>query len=284
MARWLLGGPVTVTTTVRQRNPDGSYSPVTPTTLTLTVQRPDLTVQAYAAPTADSVGAYHQDVPAADVTQIGHYQYKWVSTGPGAGVTAGSFEVADPFDVTVLPLADAKDQLNIPQATTTYDAEIQSWIDAIVAGLEKLTGGPLVNRSVVERAEVVDGGTAILVRKRPLVSVTSVVDPAGAALTVTDVDLDPNSGVIRRRLSAPWWTAHRWVTVTYVAGWGAPTPAAFNAAARIILDHLWQTQHGPSTRPSMAGDETDTDYGLGFAIPNRAAELLAPYAAETATG
>lgn len=284
MARYLLGAPATVTTTVRQRNTDGSYSLATPTTLVLTVQRPDLTLQAYAAPTADSLGTYHQDVPAADLGQVGHYQYKWVSTGPGAGVAAGSFDVADPFDVSLLSLQDAKDMLNISQATTTYDAEIQSWIDAIEAGLERLTGGPLVNRTVVERAEICEGGAAILVRKRPLVSVTSIADPTGAAVSTADVDLDPNSGVIRRRLAWPWWTAYRWVTVTYVAGWGVPTPPAFNRAAAIILDHLWQTQHGPSTRPSMAGDETGTDYGLGFAIPNRAAELLAPYAAETGAG
>jgi hypothetical protein len=51
-------------------------------------------------------------------------------------------------------------------------------------------------------------------------------------------------------------------------------PAAFNVAARIILQHLWETQHGPSARPSMGGEETMIMPGWGFAIPNQAAELL----------
>ena len=63
--------------------------------------------------------------------------------------------------------------------------------------------------------------------------------------------------------------------VTYVAGWGVAVPAAFNTAARIILQNLWETQHGPSARPQMGvqGDMV-TMPGLGFAIPNQAAELL----------
>lgn len=283
MTRYLLGAPATITTTVRQRNTDGTYSLVTPTTLTLTVRRPDLSTQAYATPTVDGLGLYHQDVPATDLAQLGQYLYKWVSTGPGAGVIAGNFDVADPFDAAIMSLQDAKDMLNIPQTVTTYDAEIQSWIDTIEAGLEKMTGGPLVNRSIVERADVC-GWREILLRKRPVVSVQSIADQAGQALSITDLDVDTNSGVVRRRLGLPFITLWPVVTVTYTAGWGVPTPPAFNRAGAIILDHLWQTQHGPSVRPSMAGDETTVDYGLGFAIPNRAAELLAPYAVETATG
>lgn len=277
--RYPSGQPVRLSTTVK----DLSGALVNATALTMTVQKPDASTQAYAAPANDGTGLYHQDVPAADLSQIGHYAYKWVATGTGAGVSYGSLEVFDPFDISVLPLQDAKDMLNIPQTTTTYDAEIQSWIDTIGAGLEKMTGGPLVNRSIVERAEVC-GWREILLRKRPVVSVQSIADQAGQALSLTDLDVDTNSGVVRRRLGLPFITLWPVVTVTYTAGWGVPTPPAFNRAGAIILDHLWQTQHGPSIRPSMAGDETTVDYGLGFAIPTRAAELLAPYAAETATG
>ena len=65
------------------------------------------------------MGLYHVDVPAVDLTQLGHYQYAWVSTGTGAGVAPGDFDVYDPYEVAVLSLQDAKDALNIPQATTT---------------------------------------------------------------------------------------------------------------------------------------------------------------------
>jgi hypothetical protein len=65
-----------------------------------------------------------------------------------------------------------------------------------------------------------------------------------------------------------------------VAGWGTEVPAPFGEAGRIILEHLWQTQRGPSARPTLGGEETVALPGFGFAIPNRAAELLSPYATE----
>jgi hypothetical protein len=64
------------------------------------------------------------------------------------------------------------------------------------------------------------------------------------------------------------------MTVTYVAGWGTTVPAAFNLAARYIVQHLWTSQHGPAVRPSMGGSDLVTPPGFGFAIPNMAAELL----------
>jgi hypothetical protein len=51
-------------------------------------------------------------------------------------------------------------------------------------------------------------------------------------------------------------------------------PAAFNSAARIILANLWDTQHGPTARPSLGGVDMVTPPGFGFAIPNRAMQLL----------
>jgi hypothetical protein len=268
--------------TVQQRNLDGTYTLVDPGGIAGTLQLPDLTTTSF-TPTRDATGQYHADISPATFSQLGHYQWKVVTTGTGAGVSVGSLDVADPFEMAIMSLADAKDALNIAQATTTYDTEIQSKIDTVLSALERLTGGPLVNRTIVERAEVVNSGRAVILRQRPVVSVTSIADIAGIALSVADVDVDPNSGIIRRRLGWVWSTAYRWVTVTYVAGWGVPTPAAFGEAARIIVAHLWETQRGPSTRPNLAGDEV-TSPGLGFAIPNRAAELLAPYVLETAVG
>lgn len=274
MARYPIGQPIRLSTTVK----DVSGALVNAGTLTLTVQRPDASTQPYASPSTTGTGLFFQDVPTADISQSGHYQYKWVSTGTGAGVSFGSFDVFDPFDVSVLPLQDAKDMLNIAQTDTRYDAEIQVWIDTVEAGLEKLTGGPLVNRSISEFVKVGHSYRSFSVRLRPLVSVTSVTDNAtGTALPITDLDIDPNSGIVRRKLQLPFWARGPFYTVVYVAGWGVPTPPAFNGAARIILDHLWETQHGPSTRPSMAGEETTADFGLGFAVPNRAVELLSPY-------
>lgn len=283
MSRYPQGQPVRLSTTVR----DVTGTLVNATTLTLTVKLAQadgtlLTTGTYASPANDGTGLYHQDVPAADLTAIGHYQYSWVSTGTGAGVTPpAEFDVYDPYETTVLPLQDAKDQLNIPQSFTGSDAEIQSWIATIESSLERATGGPLVNRTVTaERSEMMSGQTVIPVRQRPLVSVTSITSASGGAIDISGgLKLDVNAGLIRRPLGLPFYGPFfTWlpeVYVTYVAGWGTSVPAAFNSFARIVIGHLWTSQHGPSSRPSMGGGDMVTIPGFGFAVPNMASELLA---------
>jgi hypothetical protein len=282
VSRYPLGQPVRISTTVR----DVTGALVNPTTLTLLVKLAQadgtqLTTGTYSSPVNDSVGALHQDIPVTDLAATGHYQYTWTATGTGAGVSFGEFDVFDPFEVSVLPLQDAKDALNIPQATTSSDSEIQQYVATIESCLEKYTGGPLVNRTITnERTEMMDGFTVIPVRQRPLVSVTSITSASGGAIDISGgLDLDVNAGLIRRKLGLPFYGPFfAWlpqVTVTYVAGWGGAVPATFNTVARIILQNLWETQHGPSARPSMgAQGDMVTLPGWGFAIPNQAAELL----------
>lgn len=272
--RYPTGQPVRVSTTVR----DLSGALATPGTLTLTVQKPDATTQDYSSPALDSTGNYHQDVPAADLSQLGHYQYKWVATGAGAGVSVGSLDVYDPFEVRVISLQDAKDMLNIPASTTKDDAEIDSWIAAIESGLEKRTGGPVISRTVTERSEMQGYQTVIPVRQRPLVSVTSITSASGVAIDISGgLDLDKNAGLIRRALGLPFYGPFfQWlpmVTVTYVAGWGTSVAPAFAAFARIVVKNLWDAQR-PSVGMPMGGEQMVTIPGFGFAVPNRAAELL----------
>lgn len=283
MSRFPLGQPVRVSITVR----DVTGALVNPGALTVVVKlaQADGTqaiTGTYGSPANDGLGLFHQDVPAADLTVLGHYQWAATATGAGAGVVWGDFDVFDPFEQAVLPLQDAKDMLNIPQATTIYDAELLSWIATIETSLEGITGGPLANRSVTERAELVDGETAILVRQRPLVSVTSIIAVAsGLPIDISaGLDIDANSGVVRRQLGWPFYGPFfEWLPamlITYVAGWGTQVPATFNTVGRIILQHLWTTQHGPSARPSMGGAASEAVMipGFPFAIPNGAAELL----------
>lgn len=281
MARYPLNQPVRVPTTVTQLNVDGTTTLVNAGTLTLTVAKPDGTQQNYSTPTNDGTGLYHQDLPAADLQQAGHYQYLWTATGTGAGVSFGDFDVFDPLaETAVLSLQDAKEHLNIPQATTTYDSELASWIASIQSNLEQFTGGPILNRSVTERVEATAGQTALCLRQRPLVSLTSVVSVgSGQAISITDfTDLDKNASIIRRALGWPMFGPFfQWLpifNVTYTAGWGTSVPAAFNDFARIVIRHLWETQRGATPAPMQGGGETVMVPGFAFAIPNRAAELL----------
>jgi hypothetical protein len=93
--RYPKGQPIRLSTTVR----DVAGVLVNAGALTLTIVKPDGTSQAYNAPTNDGTGLYHQDIPAVDLAQFGYYAYAWVSTGSGAGVAPGGFDVVDPLPV-----------------------------------------------------------------------------------------------------------------------------------------------------------------------------------------
>jgi len=296
MSRFPLGQPVRQSTTVRQLNTDGTTTLVNPGTLTLLVKLAQadgttLTTGTYSSPTSDGTGLYHQDIPVTDLAATGHYQYTWTSTGTGAGVSFGEFDIFDPFETSVLPLQDAKDALNIPASVTTSDSDIAAYIATIETCFERYTGGPIINRTCTERSEMMSNQTVIPVRQRPLVSVTQILSASGGAIDISaGLDLDVNAGLIRRFLGLPFygpffvWLPQ--VNVTFVAGWGTAVPAAFNIAARIILVHLWATRRGATALPMNAGEMT-TPPGFSFAIPLAAAELLngslngIPFLAET---
>lgn len=287
MARYPTGQPVRLSTTVR----DTTGALIDPTDITLTVQKPDgtlLPVYDYnpGAIVRDSIGTFHNDVPASDLATVGHYQNKWLSTGTGAGVSVGSFDVFDPFEIKVLSLGDAKDHLNIAQATTQYDILIQTWLDTIEENIERAIGGPIITRSITERVTATDDVRALPLRKRPAQSVTSVtLLSAGASIDISDIEVDPISNIARRKVGWPFMVGvfSAWppvFTVVYTAGLGTVVSPSISSAARIILDHLWQVQRGPSTRPGFGGDDVSQLYGMSFAVPNRALELLAPYMVE----
>ena len=278
MARYPLGQPIRLSFTVR----DTTGTLVNPGAATLVVKiaaadGTSTTTGTYPSLASDGAGLLHQDIPVTDLVAAGHYQYALTTTGTGAGVSFGEFDVFDPFETSVLSLQDAKDQLNI--TTTASDTELASWIATIESALERYTGGPLVNRQVTERAEMMSNQTVILVRQRPLVSVVSITSASGSAIDISGgLDIDTNAGTVRRKLGLPFYGPFfTWmpvVTVTYVAGWGTAVPAAFGSAARIILAHLWESQRGPASLPGLGGGDMVTPPGFGFAIPNMAAELL----------
>jgi hypothetical protein len=273
--RYPNGQSIRLTTTVR----DLTGALVDAGSLTLTVKKPDATQQVYSTPVHDSTGTYHQDVPATDLSQNGHYLWVFTASGTGAGVSRGDFDVFDPFEPAILPLSDAKDALNIPQATTTWDTRIQTILDTVTAAIENITGGPLFNRTITERVELNSRYTTFLLRQRPVVSISAMTDVYGVSIPITDLDIDTNSGVVKRIRGLPWLVMSRYVNVTYLAGWGTAIPAAFAEAARIIVIHLWETQRSPTQRTPLGLEETIIP-GMGFAIPNQAAEVLSPYTQE----
>jgi hypothetical protein len=185
--------------------------------------------------------------------------------------------------MALLDLATLKAFLNI--GTATHDAELALYVSAATDVVESALGGPVEQRTVVETCNgPVDGGRALPLRTRFPVLVTSVT-ANGVAVSTTDVYVAPGN-VLRRKLGWCFAPSGDPIVVTYTSGIAVPAsaPAALTLAAAIIAGHLWGTQRG-SAGPSGPGDQYGTVNtvvpGLGFAVPNRALELMAPWAPQT---
>ena len=162
-------------------------------------------------------------------------------------------------------LADVKTQLNI--TSNADDAELQSFLDAAQAMVEARVG----TFAPTEVTETVRSrGALVLLTRLPVQSVTSLVATAPSTTTYATADLAwTGAGVVR--LANGGSLAGEWVA-TYDAGL-AEVPANVRLATLIIVQHLWKTQRGGARRPGMDEDAL-TVVGAGYALPNRAAELL----------
>ncbi|MFE7232556.1 head-tail connector protein [Streptomyces sp. NPDC057596] len=177
--------------------------------------------------------------------------------------------------MALLTLAEAKAQLD--NETDTDDLELQVYIEALTAAIERHVG-PVETR---EFAETIEGRSSSLCLSHipavALVSVVPAVDP-GDALDLSALVLDGATGIVRYRGNSFAGTLWR---VTYTAGRGE-VPPTINLAARILLQHLWRTQYGASRGLGSIGGGDDYSVtepvpGWGYAIPNRVLQLLEPY-------
>ncbi|MFF1650135.1 head-tail connector protein [Streptomyces sp. NPDC058240] len=171
--------------------------------------------------------------------------------------------------MALLTLAEAKAQLDIE--TTADDVELQAYIEALTAPIERYVG-PVETR---EFTETIEGKRASIglthIPAVALVSITPTLG-AGGALGLSSVVLDPAPGIVRHRTGT--FAGTLW-TVTYTAGRGT-VPPTINLAARLLLQHLWRTQYGAARGGGGADDYAVTEPipGFGYAIPNRVLELL----------
>lgn len=261
---WDLGDVVPLTVTVR----DTTGAPVNATTVVLTVTLPDGTT-ANPAVTNPSTGVYACDYP---TTVNGRHTVRWTSTGPAAAYT-DAFDVRAADTPYLVSLADAKEQLNI--TATTSDEELRVYLEAATGVVERHLGQAVVRRSRTEEHTVPTGDVLVL-NWAPVVSITSLARVDGTyTWSVPTLHVTP-TGVVTSPLGLPPSGA---LTVTYVAGMPV-VPEEYALAARIIVQHLWETQRGAAGAP-RAGGLGDTltlsrsgSSGFGFAIPNRALELL----------
>ena len=173
-------------------------------------------------------------------------------------------------------LGDLKAHLDMDVANNKNDAELTDMLDAAVDVVEGIVG-PITAKTVTETHRVNAG--ELVLRRFPVADLVSVTQ-FGAEQSVGLFEVDADSGIVRRGDGYGFVGSF---TVTYSAG--RPTlPASIRLAILIVAGHLWDTQRG--TSPSaLALQDPDAGFGApsvaGYAIPNRARDLLARYVQPT---
>src|SRR5262249_39584464 len=160
---------------------------------------------------------------------------------------------------------DLKNQLNIPSTDTSQDTELTVYLNASNEIAESLIG-PSSDTTFTELYGSSEG--AIILMRRPLISVTSVTPLNGTVLPTTAYTVDKHRGglVINAGGNLDY-------TVVYHAGWSG-IPARGLLGPVIIAQHLWETQRGGMNQSVVTAEELVSVPGMSFALPKRAIELL----------
>ena len=159
--------------------------------------------------------------------------------------------------------------LGLPLDSERY-ADIPAYADAATAAAEGIVGA-IVTREETSRVTVRNGVAAM--PRRPVSSVASL-SKGGATLT-GPYDVDSIAGLVRLESGAIPGGEY---TAVYAAGRCADTasvPAGIAMAVKIIAKHLYDVQRGAGRGGVF--DESTPSVPTGFAIPARAAQLLAPH-------
>ena len=258
-----LGAVVPLGTTVT----DASGTPANAGSMAVTITLPDRTTVTVSPVAPTATGVYAYDYPS---VQAGRHAVRWVATGVNAGAYTDTFDVREATPPTILSLLEAKRHLK--KMDSADDEEIRDWNEACTRAVERFVG-PVVMRTVAEDVRF-KSACSVSLTQIPAVELTSVAAlvTGGTAYDVADLHLDVDTGIVTRldggRLYGP-------LRFTYVVG-RAIVSANIRGASRIILQHLWRTRQGPG-RPQRGTDDYDVTEplpGLGFAIPNRAVQLL----------
>lgn len=258
---------------------DTTGAPANATAISLTINRPDGNVDGPFAPVgAAGVYAYNY------LTQVsGLHSYRWVATGvPGPGVGVGAY--TDVFDVrmtaaaNIFSLSDAKLMLNEPAGVTANDRKISQYIRTTTGFLEKFCGSIIVQQ-VTERHTA--GGTYIMLNKPPVFQPSTQTYPVialtpvltyGLTYDLSLLTVDFKRGEMRHKSGLPFIYGPYDVTYTV----GRPViQEEILTGGEIILKHLWEVERGGSGRVGGYGAD-DTTTMWGFAVPNRALEILEP--------
>lgn len=251
---------------------------VTPTTATnpvVTLRRPTLADVTYSGASVvfTAPNVYTVTFPKTDLTELGHYAWVAAADSPQTVLGRKAFDVTDPFLPSLITLDDARSALGKTPRNVDLE-ELQLHVDTANEQIEILTG-PAVPR-VVTDVLTPDGDTLRLSRP-PGLGDGAFLTLTAATLAGVSVDFAAQWARSGGRVTARsgYVLADAPYTIVYRVG-RQPIPASLFTAARVLVQHLWQTQRAQPAGITADGlDVVQTGYG--FAIPNRVAELVARY-------
>ena len=240
---------------------------------------------------------------AADTATAGVFQaefhYTLASGKTGTWPIAGYLEVQVEEDlVTASPvgrlvgLGELRAHCNIPDSDKTKDAELLRFLDMATPVVENIVG-EVVQRQRIERH---DGGWAFIsLRHRPIVSVESVVEYRGPIQyilqqvsnpvfgTIYSYTFDEMGRITRRNVGGgtiPFPPGVNAVEVQYTSGRATVPSNIKMGAMELVRVNYQQTQQGGRPQYGGIGGGGGDDYpggpALGFLVPNRVREMLAP--------
>lgn len=236
-------------------------------TVVLTITLPNQTAVTPTIMHTPSTGLYAVDFP---TTQVGLHRVRWLATGANASAYPDAFNVFPANPEFVVPLAQALRKLRLTNPSVDDIDDVREYMAAATAVIERHRGEVVAPRSVTDFVE--GSGRSLILPHTPVISLGTVTRLDGAGIdTAGLVVVKPNAGIVRYR-SSGWFTGLH--EVTYTAG-RTVIPSNYVRAALIIIEHLWQTERPFATGMDGAYDDSMTLVrGMGFAVPNRALELL----------
>jgi hypothetical protein len=171
---------------------------------------------------------------------------------------------------SIITVADAKDQLNIPTDDVRYDAELAGYTEAATGLVETYRHEVIAQREVTEYLQLPRRVPYLVLRSVPVVSLVEVARVDGSQtwdVTTLRVE-DPVVG----RITGAYFSGS--LRVRLNAGY-ATVPPNIVLAAKLVLQNLWESQQQPSIGPQPIGGGGDMMMtGVPVGIPPRALALL----------
>jgi hypothetical protein len=182
--------------------------------------------------------------------------------------------------MSALTLAQAKSDLNITSVDAARDVKLQAEIDSAEATLADKVG-PLSSTAITARVRVYGMGDTLVLPVLPVISLTSVTGVSGTAVTVGELHVDNEAGLVTYADGVRYFTEVQGLyDVVYQAGY-SPLPADLLDAIKAVVRERWAPQRGAAGKPGSGTDsEAMTSGSESDYLSPRVLQMIEPYLEE----